>query len=104
MNDFWSKLDIYLNLSDYEGTSISMLEAMANGVIPIVTNVSGVDLFVKNEINGFVINKRDIETAEKIISYVYGNKNLLHIYGAINKGIIRQQCSVNNYVKYLLEL
>lgn len=104
MNDFWSKLDIYLNLSDYEGTSISMLEAMGNGVIPIVTNVSGVDLFVKNEINGFVINKRDIETAEKIISYVYGNKNLLHIYGAINKEIIRQQCSVNNYVKYLLEL
>lgn len=104
MNDFWSKLDIYLNLSDYEGTSLSMLEAMGNGVVPIVTDVSGVELFIKNKINGFVINRGDIETAKKIILYLYKNKNLLEIYGAINKKIIRQQCSVNDYIKYLLEL
>lgn len=104
MNDFWSKLDVYLNFSDYEGTSLSMLEAMGNGLVPIVTNVSGVELFIKNKMNGFIINRGDIEAAEKTISYLYDNKNLLYIYGSINKKIITEQCSVNNYVKYLLEL
>lgn len=104
MNNFWSKLDVYLNFSDYEGTSLSMLEAMENGVVPIVTDVSGVELFVKNKVNGFVINKGDVEAAEKTISYICENKNLLETYGYINKEIIKQRCSVNDYVNYLLKL
>lgn len=44
--EFWSNKDIFLSLSDFEGSGISALEAMHQGVIPVETKVSGVEEFV----------------------------------------------------------
>ncbi|MCR5249105.1 MAG: glycosyltransferase family 4 protein [Lachnospiraceae bacterium] len=41
MKDFWKRQDIYINLSEFEGGSLAMLEAMAGGAVPVVTDVSG---------------------------------------------------------------
>ena len=42
LSDFWKKQDICINMADFEGRSISILEAMGNGAVPIVTATSGV--------------------------------------------------------------
>ena len=39
---FWKDKDVCLSFSDYEGRSISIMEAMANGAVPVVTATSGV--------------------------------------------------------------
>ncbi|HCL4438288.1 TPA: glycosyltransferase family 4 protein [Clostridium botulinum] len=103
MNDFWNKLDVYLNLSDYEGTSLSMLEAMGNGLVPVVTNVSGVNEFVKNHINGFVVNKGDIEEIKDRIIYIYNNRNILQDYGRICYENVISKCSLDDYISYILQ-
>lgn len=67
MAGFWAKQDIYLNVSESEGMSLSMLEAMACGCVPVVTDVSGVDDVIHNGENGFVVPvDRLIEIADKI--------------------------------------
>ncbi|WP_234119788.1 glycosyltransferase [Clostridium hydrogenum] len=104
MDCFWNKIDVYLNLSDYEGTSLAMLEAMGNGIVPIVTNVSGVNLFVKDAVNGFIINKGDIASAEERILYILKNREILQQYGKVCREIIIQRCSMKDYIEYLLKL
>ncbi len=46
----------FVQVSDYEGLSFSLLEAMSRGLIPIVSNVPGNTSVVTNMINGVVIN------------------------------------------------
>ena len=49
----------YVLLSDYEGLPVSMLEAMAVGVVPIVhREAGGVAEAVTNERNGFIVGDR----------------------------------------------
>ncbi|MEM1184389.1 MAG: glycosyltransferase family 4 protein [Planctomycetota bacterium] len=50
---FWSTIDVAILVSDAEGMSISMLEAMGQGVVPAVTRVaSGANEAVIDGING----------------------------------------------------
>ena len=58
---FLNKQDIYLNFSEYEGMSLAMLEAMARGCVPVVTNVSGVADVVISRENGFISEIGDLD-------------------------------------------
>ena len=50
---FWPTVDVAVLVSEYEGTSITMLEAMGQGVVPAVTRVeSGVNEWVRDDISG----------------------------------------------------
>lgn len=53
---FVAGIDVSVLVSDYEGTSVTMLEAMGAGVVPAVTRVSsGVDEWVRDGANGIVV-------------------------------------------------
>ena len=53
---FLATVDVSVLVSDYEGTSITMLESMGAGVVPVVTRVSsGVDEWVHDGVNGIVV-------------------------------------------------
>ena len=77
ISEFWQKMDIGINMSDYEGRSISMLEMMANGTVPVLTNVSGVREDIINNINGYIIPLGDVNTAVNKIEYLYNHRNKL---------------------------
>ncbi len=53
---FLGGIDVSVLVSDYEGTSITMLESMGAGVVPSVTRVSsGVDEWIRDGENGIVV-------------------------------------------------
>jgi glycosyltransferase involved in cell wall biosynthesis len=55
MSDVWTGHDVFVQVSDFEGTSVSMLEAMAHGTVPVVTSASsGIADVIRHEQNGFV--------------------------------------------------
>jgi glycosyltransferase involved in cell wall biosynthesis len=58
---------IFILLSNYEGLSFSLIQAMANGLTPIVSNVTGNTAVVKNGINGIV---EEIENIPKITNAI----------------------------------
>jgi len=64
-----SKAKIFIQVSDYEGLSFSLLESMSLGLIPIVSNVSGNTSVVTNMLTGLVveINEESLESAVKKI-------------------------------------
>lgn len=82
IKSFWKKQDICVNMSDYEGRSISIIEAMGNGAVPVVTDVSGVDDDIIDGENGFIVPLRDYVKAGKYIEYLSKNRHLLSIMGS----------------------
>lgn len=98
---FLNNQDIYLNLSDFEGTSLTMLEAMARGCVPVVTNVSGVDDFIENMINGMVSEIGDIENIADNILFLDNNRDKLEIYSKRCMEIISFKCKLENYIDYI---
>ena len=64
-------LDIFVLSSISEGTSITLLEAMAAGKPVVVTNVGGNPAIIDNGVNGFLVPPRDPERmADAIIRLI----------------------------------
>lgn len=101
MPEYWVKQDLYLNLSEYEGTSLTMLDAMSYCVVPVVTDVSGVNDFINNKINGLIYPVGDIAGIVHGISYLDKNRFLLQKYGDICRKRICEKCKRNTYIDYV---
>ncbi|MCY6353987.1 glycosyltransferase [Clostridium sp. ZS2-4] len=104
MHEFWRKMDIYVNTSDFEGTSIAMLEALGNGCVPVVTNVSGVKKFISNALNGFIVDIGDVVGIADNIEFLHFNREKLYEFGdkCINR--VKEICSIEEYIKYLYSI
>lgn len=77
MADVYRKADISLIPTLFcEGTSLSLLEAMASGNAVIATRVGGLTDLIINDLNGFIIEPNSIELKSKIIELIK-NKELL---------------------------
>jgi colanic acid/amylovoran biosynthesis glycosyltransferase len=67
VQDYLLQNHVYVLLSDYEGLPISLMEAMAGGLVPVCTNMkSGVGEVIENRKNGFLVNDRDGEFIQVI--------------------------------------
>ncbi len=55
MADILSGADIYVSTSLYDGTSVSLLEAMSSGVFPVVTDIPANREWITNGQNGFLV-------------------------------------------------
>jgi glycosyltransferase involved in cell wall biosynthesis len=58
MNDLYKSLHFVLIISVYEGFPMVMMEAMSHGVIPISTNVGGINEHITHNENGLLINEK----------------------------------------------
>jgi len=68
--DCYNDSDIYVSTSLSDSTSVSLLEAMALGLIPIVTNIPGNREWMEDKKNGFLFPISDHRALAKQIIYV----------------------------------
>ncbi len=65
--NFLSDKDIFVSSSFYDTFSIAAAECMSSGLVPIVTDHTGISGLIKNSENGFVVRHGDVnEMAGKI--------------------------------------
>lgn len=62
----------FLQLSDFEGVGMSVIESMQLGLIPIITDVGEISQYCKDQINS-IVYKNIHETSDDIFSLI-GNK------------------------------
>jgi glycosyltransferase involved in cell wall biosynthesis len=104
--DLLKACDIFLLPSKFEGLPMSLLETMAFGLVPVVTNVGSVSFVVKPYVNGVIIELNDTTAAdvatatEKLIN----NKQLLQQLSVAAKEYIINNYSAAEYVKNLNEV
>src|SRR5262249_30227793 len=64
--EIWQASDISILVSEYEGTSLAMLESMAYGCVPVVTQVGGTSI-IKSAVNGYCVPVGAITKMAQII-------------------------------------
>jgi glycosyltransferase involved in cell wall biosynthesis len=68
MAELWESSDISILFSEFEGMSLSMLESMGQGCVPIVTDVSGAKEKITHGQNGFIVPVGDVGSMAQIIA------------------------------------
>ncbi len=104
MCEFWNRQHIYINLSDYEGSSLAMLEAMACGAVPVVTEVSGVAEAVANGTNGYVVPLESIAGIVRGICLLDQDEDLRRRFSNECQRIVSENCRFEDYVDYMENL
>lgn len=104
MPAFWERQDIVLGLSDSEGIGLSILEAMGQGAVPIVTKTAGIEEFVIENETGFLCPVDDISEMWKLVQYFELNRDKLKNMGQKASDQIKKLCSPAQYVRQILEI
>jgi glycosyltransferase involved in cell wall biosynthesis len=74
MTELWAGSDISILFSEFEGMSISMLESMGQGCVPIVTDVSGAKEKIRHGQTGFIVAVGDVGAMAQIITDLDADK------------------------------
>jgi glycosyltransferase involved in cell wall biosynthesis len=89
VNEYYKLSDYYIMSSDFEGTPISMLEAMYNKLCIIGSNAKGINNIINDSNGGFLFNNTNaLELSQimtKVISDEYPEKreNAYHFYNKL---------------------
>ena len=101
MPGFWSGKDIFIAVSDKEGSCLSMVEAMASGVVPVVTSFSSSSEYVLIPGNGYVVPFGDMKMMAGKIEELYKNPYIIKEKSIACMKYIRAHCSYNSYIDFL---
>jgi glycosyltransferase involved in cell wall biosynthesis len=88
---YLAKCPLYISTPITEGASSSLMEAMASGCFPIVTNLPGNKSFIKNGKNGFLVEVNSVDSLVEALEYATSRKELL-----ANATIINMEYAVKN--------
>lgn len=97
VKDIWDRADTSVMFSDYEGLSISMLESMAHGCVPIVTEVSGVKETIKQGETGFTVSIGDMLAMANWLQILQADRKLL---GRISTKCASHICAKHQIIDY----
>lgn len=79
LSELYKLVDVTVINSKIEGGPYSLLESLSSGV-PVISTKVGMSLDVlKNNYNGFLINKNDSFTLKKKLNFFFRNRNNLNI-------------------------
>lgn len=88
------KADIYISLPETEGVSSSLLEAMACGCYPVVTDLPANRLWIRNEENGRLVSL-DVDDIVKACIDVVNNRYLLGTAIQANRKLIENEADAS---------
>lgn len=92
--DLLEKHDVFLLASDSEGLPISLLEAMAHGVVPVVTDLESGIRDVVNTGNGMLVPVDDVEGYARAMIQLHEHRNELAAKSAAARARVQTEFSV----------
>lgn len=101
---FWQRQDICFSLSDYEGRSISIMEAMANGAVPVVTATSGVGEDIADGENGYIVDIQDIRKLAERVALLEQHRDMLMVMGKKAHDSIWPKCQMRDHLCFWKEI
>lgn len=86
------RADVFVLLSDYEGLPMGLLEAMAEGCIPLVSRgLSGVEEVVQDGVSGICVSSDDPEGQASVLRDVCADHRIMSSLGQKAGETIREQ-------------
>jgi glycosyltransferase involved in cell wall biosynthesis len=92
-------MDVFVLSSDYEGSPLSVIEAMASGLPIVSTDVGGVpDLFNSGK-EGFIVWPRDVQGLSESMTFLLGNREARQSMGMAGARRARENFDVSTMVQ-----
>jgi glycosyltransferase involved in cell wall biosynthesis len=104
MGAIWDRADVCLLVSEYEGLSIAMLEAMGRGCVPVVTEVSGTRMMLRQGENGFAVGIGDMEVMAQVLNRLASRREELASVGARARDTVASTCSLPTHASWFASL
>jgi glycosyltransferase involved in cell wall biosynthesis len=104
MPDLLSRSDIYVSTSPYDGTSVSLLEALACGAFPVVTDIPSNREWIADGCNGFLVSEEDEKILARRIVQAIRDHRLLEEAYEINRRIAKERAYWRENIKRITEL
>ena len=98
-----SQSDIYVSTSPHDGTSVSLLEALASGAFPIVTDIPSNREWIADGDNGFLVPKENENILAKKIVEAIRDHRLLGEAHEKNRKIVEQRAYWRENIKKIAE-
>ena len=102
--EFWERQDIMITCSEKEGHSISQVEAMASGAVPVITDTSGARDDVNDGYNGYVVGVGQIEELVDKIMYLSAHREKLTQMGKNAYETIKMRSGQPDLIEEFLEM
>lgn len=94
--------DLYISPSHVDGTSVTLLEALASGLPCLVSDIPGNKEWIKDGVNGWLFRDGDADDlAEKILSAIKNRKSFKQIGEAARKTAEEKADWMKNFGKLL---
>jgi len=91
MRHLLGQADVFVSCSSSDGTSVSMLEAMASGCVPIVTDLTVNHEWIEPGENGLLFPVGDSDALAKAISYAAGDASWRNQVRTQNREIVTKR-------------
>jgi len=98
MGQYLSAAEIYVSTCFMDTTSVSLLEAMACGLAPIVTDSIGNREWVQDQVNGFLFPPQDYRKLADKINQLLEDKRLRESFGKRCARIVKEKADWRNNV------
>ncbi len=96
--------DIYVSSSLSDGTSLSLLEAMACALPVVVSDVPAILEWIQDGVNGLVVPRKNTTQLVEKISYLLQDEGLAHKMGKKNFEIAQERANWDKNFKRLEEM
>jgi glycosyltransferase involved in cell wall biosynthesis len=96
--DIIKESNVFLLPSYFEGLPMALLETMAAGVVPIVTNVGSMKQIVKPGINGLLVEKANSIDLYDKLKYIFSNQNLYFKLSDNAAKTVAENYDISNYL------
>jgi len=104
MPNLLGQSDIYVSTSPYDGTSVSLLEALASGAFPVVTDIPSNREWIADGDNGFLVPKENENLLAKKIVEAIRDHRLLGEAHEKNRKLVEQRAYWRENIKKIAEL
>jgi len=103
MPNLLGQSDIYVSTSPHDGTSVSLLEALASGAFPVVTDIPSNREWIADGDNGFLVPKENENYLAKKIVEAIRDHRLFGEAHEKNRKIVEQRAYWRENIKKIVE-
>lgn len=102
MAGFFREADLYVSASESDGTSVSLLEAMASGLAVVVPDAYGNREWVRQGVNGWLYRSGDISALGSCIAEALERKEERERMGRANRALVAERADWEKNFERLL--
>ncbi len=96
--------DLIISATSHDGTPNSMLETMAYGAIPVMSDIPSIREWVKDGWNGYLFNPRDPEDIAKVIVRALKNRDSFELMVKRNRSLVSERADYHKNMKLVEEM